>query len=100
MPQTITMYKGDRSVSNIYPSERESWIAQGWSETPQPIKESEPKPEIVINNAAIDRHAELEAMNWRQLRKIATSLGLEKEEDQAWEDLIPAILEKESGGEI
>lgn len=93
------MYKGDRSVGNIYLSERDAWLEQGWSESPvlvQPVSEPEPEEEIVVNDSAIDRHAELSAMDWRELKKLATSFGLEKTSTQTWDEIIPDILKAEN----
>ena len=45
-------------------------------------------------SAPVDRRAELEAMNWRELKSVAESLGIEKPEG-GWESAIDQIIEKE-----
>ncbi len=36
MPQPITVYRGSESVPNVYLSELQAWLADGWSTEPQP----------------------------------------------------------------
>lgn len=101
MARPYKLYKGEKVVTNVYGSELASWFADGWSlekVTAKPKAKSEPKPATKKAEPApknFDRKAELEAMNWRDLKAIATKLGLEKEDDQNWDDLIPEILIKE-----
>jgi hypothetical protein len=93
MARPLTLYKGKEKVNNVYPSELATWQAQGW--TLEPVSEPEqPKqqPLVVVG----DRQAELESMSWRQLRSVATKLGLEKSDDQNWDDLIPDIIKAEN----
>ena len=42
------------------------------------------------------RIKEIEAMSWREIKTLATNLGISKTDDQQWEDLAPAIAEKEA----
>lgn len=96
MARPYTVYKGDRSVSNVYGSELQSWLNNGWSTekvAPAPAKpKAKPEPNPVVKT---DRKAELEAMGWREIKAIARKMGLTKKSDQTWEDLIPEILIKE-----
>lgn len=36
MPQPITVYRGSESVPNVYLSELQAWLDNGWSTEPQP----------------------------------------------------------------
>ena len=93
MPRPLTVYKDGQSVANVYPSELEAWLKQGWAT--EPITEPEqPKQEPLV--VTHDRQKELEGLGWRELKAIATEHGIEKTEDQAWDDLIPDILKAEN----
>lgn len=43
-----------------------------------------------------ERIREIEAMSWREIKTLATNLGISKTDDQQWEDLAPAIAAKET----
>lgn len=97
MPRPLTVFKNGKSVSNVYHSELQAWLDDGWSleDTGTACTETfcpAPIPKVVTP----DRQEELEAMSWQKLKTLATKLGLEKDEDQSWEDLIPQILEAEN----
>lgn len=99
MARPVTVYKDGRSVSNVYRSELDNWLADGW--TLEPVQEELPPvqaPFVVAEVPVVEpvsRQAELEAMGWRELKAIAGRLGIEKADDQSWEDVIPDILAKE-----
>ena len=41
------------------------------------------------------REQELQSFHWSQIKALADDLGIEKEENEKWGDLIPQILEAE-----
>lgn len=98
MARPYTVYKDGHSVSNVYGSELQTWFDQGWSleqtefVAPQPVVEVKAEPVA----PTLSRQEELEALSWQKLKAIATDLGLEKEEDQSWDDLIPDIIKAEN----
>ena len=96
MAQPLTLYKDGEEVKNVYPSEVAHWQSQGWTLSPD---KPDPKPEQPKQEPVAivgDRQAELEAMNWREVKSVAQKLGIEKGEDQSWDDLIPLIIKKEN----
>lgn len=36
MAQPLTLYRGSEIAHNVYPSEVQSWLDDGWSTEPQP----------------------------------------------------------------
>lgn len=90
MPQ---LYRGEEVSPFIPPIDLPGWLAQGWSKgkTTSGPAEVEEKPQ-----EGIDRKAELEAMDWREVKAIAEKLGIEKPEN-GWDEAIPLIIEKEGG---
>jgi len=93
MPRPLTVYKEGKSVSSVYPSELQAWLDQGWTTEPAPEPEQPTQPPIVVEHS---RQKELEGLGWRDLKAIATDLGLEKTDEQQWDDLIPDILKAEN----
>lgn len=94
MARPYTLYKDGQSVSNVYRSELDSWLAQGWTLEPVAVK-AEPVPPTETPSP-VSRKEELESLSWQKLKAIATELGIEKEEDQSWDDLIPEIIKAEN----
>lgn len=97
MARPVTVYKDGRSVSNVYRSELGFWLNDGW--TLEPVQETKPKKQAKLTVSepveTVSRQAELAAMGWREIKAIAAKLGIEKTDDQSWDDLIPEILTKE-----
>jgi len=46
------------------------------------------------------RKAELEALDWQGLKKIAQNLGIEKRDGEEWRDTIPQIIEKQAADPV
>jgi hypothetical protein len=60
------------------------------------IVEVEPKAETEKRlDAKGDRLLELQTADWRDLRDTAKQYGIEKDDSEPWESVIPAILEAE-----
>jgi hypothetical protein len=43
MPQPVTVYRGETAVHNVYPSELQAWLEDGWTTEPQPTPQAEEK---------------------------------------------------------
>lgn len=93
MPRPLTVYKDGKSVPNVYPSEVQAWLDDGWALDPKPEPEQPKQESLVVEHS---RQKELESLGWRDLKAIATEMGLNKEDDQQWDDLIPEILKLEN----
>lgn len=59
----------------------------------QEVSPASPEDKQVLDRAG--RQENLEALNWRELRDIALSLGIEEKPEEGWEAAVPFILAAE-----
>jgi hypothetical protein len=107
------LQKGEVLSPPIYQVDVAGWLACGWGfpaeekaesvvsesipvptvET-QASTESDPATRLVFSEEA--RRAELEAMDWRQLKAEAEKIGILEKPEEGWEAVIPIIVELEA----
>lgn len=80
----------------IHPVDYPGWREAGWkTEDDRGIlgaSESEQQHEL---STATNREQQLQALDWKELEKLAKELGIEKPSGVSWREMIPAIVEAE-----
>lgn len=93
----IRLYHADGRSHSVPEIDSPGWLAQGWAKEPFP--ESEPAPVVEQPRKLLsDRHAELMAMEWFEIKELVESYKLptNKPRGESWVEYgIPLILSRE-----
>jgi len=86
-----------KTVKVCHPDNPGDWIIvnEGDAGFYHPFTDADVDVDVDLDADASAREAELRLLNWKDIRAIAGKLGLAKDDDQSWSDIIPSILQAE-----
>jgi hypothetical protein len=101
----LRLYRGTKKSPLLHPIDAQGWLSMGWSKSLPDTQnvQNQIQQKETTQTERQDRENELmdlyygasgEESNWRAIKSIADSLGIEKPAE-GWEEAIPLILKAE-----